>query len=551
MKKFIFFLLFLGIEGNGIAQDSLPKYWISFTDKKNTPYSLGKPEEFLSESAIERRARQGIEITEEDLPVDPEYLDQITSKGIRIINVSKWFNGALVEISDSCYLDTLRKFDFIQNEILQVKPALVDEQRKDKYSEFKTSILPVDEFYGYSYNQIAMLQGDFLHNQGYRGEGILIAILDAGFTNANAISSLAHVWDNNRVIATKDFVKDSLTLFNSHNHGTIIFSILAGVESGILIGSAPDAIYALIRTEDGNTEYLIEEYNWICGAEFADSIGADVINSSLGYTIFNDSSQNHTYSDMDGHTAPASIAAMKAAAKGIIVSCAAGNDGNKEWFRIGSPADADSILAVGATDSLGIITKFSSRGYSFDGRVKPDVVAQGNFTLGQYSDGGFVYVSGTSASSPIVAGMAACLWQARPQRNNMEIVEAIRKSASQYFTPDSAYGYGIPDMIKADWMLRSPEEIGTNPMISFTIFPNPANEYFYLQIYRPEQTDNEWVTLSFYDLFGNLIRQERHQITGEQFVLGFSDISSLSTGLYILEITCSGRNHTMLFSKRS
>lgn len=550
MKKLVSLSIFLWITGVIAAQYNLPKYWISFTDKVNTPYSIESPVEFLSSRAIERRIRQGIEITEEDLPVDPEYLNQVAGKGIKVINVSKWFNGALIELSDTGYLDTLRTFNFIRPEIVLVKPELTQVSEKFNLSKFKTSIQLLDELYGYSYNQIGMLHGDLLHYQGYRGEGMLIAILDAGFTNADIISSLAHVWDENRVIAMKDFVKDTATLFDSHYHGTIVFSILAGGEEGMLIGSAPGANYALIRTEDANSEYLIEEYNWICGAEYADSIGVDVINSSLGYTEFDDPSQNHSYSDMDGRTAPASIAATRVAAKGIIVSNSAGNQGDGAWYRIGAPADADSILAVGATDSLGIITDFSSRGPSYDGRVKPDVAAQGHFTVSQYPDGRFIYSSGTSASSPIIAGMAACLWQANPQLSNMEIINIFRKSASQFFMPDSVYGYGIPDMIKADWMLQSAEEMKDSTVTSFTLFPNPASGYFYLQIYRPEETDEEVIILNFYDLLGNLYRQEMRQITGEQFMIDVRDISGLATGLYLLEIQLSGRRHTLLFSKR-
>jgi len=378
----------------------------------------------------------------------------------------------------------------------------------------------------------------------------LIAVLDAGFTNANIISSLRHIWDEDRVITWKDFVKDGMDFFNSHNHGSSVFSIMGGFQPEMLIGTAPNAEYILVRTEDGNSEYLIEEYNWICGAEFADSIGADVINSSLGYTEFNDSAQNHTYSDLDGRTAPISIAATQAARKGMIVVTSASNLGDDPWFRIGTPADADSILAIGAVDSLGIITNFSSRGPSYDGRVKPDVAAQGRLTVAQYSAGNFVYCSGTSCSSPVVAGLAACLWQANPNSTNIEIIEAIRKSASQYFNPDSAYGYGIPDMVKADWLLRSPEEFEDDSFISFTLFPNPVTDYFYLQVFRPEETSNEEVTLNIYDLLGRLQRQDILQITGQQFMSDVRDISNLATGIYILEIRLSGRIYSLLFSKR-
>jgi hypothetical protein len=532
-----------------VAQDNYPKYWISFTDKKNTPYSVDRPDEFLSVRAIERRRRQGINITQEDLPVDPEYLDQLHEKGIIVIHTSRWFNGAIVELNDTTFLDTLLKLDFIQPEIVMLKPSKIDTTGKEFTPQIKTVNQPMDTYYGSSYNQIAMLHGDRLHASGYKGEGMLIAILDAGFKNANIISSLRHLWTENKVIATKDFVNGESSFYHTHQHGTVVFSILGGLESGKLIGSAPEATYALIRTEDAGSEYLIEEYYWICGAEYADSIGADIINSSVVYVNFYDPSQNHTYSDMDGKTTPASRAASKAAARGIIVVNGAGNWGNEEWARIGTPADADSILTVGATDPFGIIRGFSSMGPSYDGRIKPDVVAQGYFTIGQEYDGDFFYSAGTSAATPIIAGMAACLWQANPQWCNMEIIDAIRKSSSQYFTPDSVYGYGIPDMYKADLMLRAPEELMGGSKTTFTLFPNPATDQFYLQISRPESMGNESITLQFYDLFGILWKEETREISGGQFILEFHDISDLPEKLYILKINLTSEKFALFFSK--
>lgn len=532
-----------------LAQNGLPKYWISFTDKDQTPYSIEVPEEFISPRSVERRLHQGISITREDLPVNPEYLKQIRNKGIHIINVSKWFNGALIELTDTTYLDTLRYFEFIRPEIKLVKPRLPILIEKERMVKFKIGIQPTESDYGFSYNQIGMLNGDLLHRRGYMGEGILIAILDAGFSNANTISSLSHIWDDNKVIAWKDFVKDTLDIFNSHPHGTVIFSIMGGMQQGRLIGTAPNAEYVLVRTEDGSSEYLIEEYNWVCGAEFADSIGADVINTSLGYTQFDDPAQNHAYADLNGRTTPISIAATMAARKGIIVCTSASNLGDDPWFRIGAPADADSILAVGAVDSLGVIASFSSRGPAFDGRIKPDVVAQGVNTIGQHPNGQLIYCSGTSCSSPVIAGLTACLWQANPSFTNIKVMDAIRKSASQYFHPDSVYGYGIPDMLKADWMLQSPEEIIDSTLLSFNLFPNPASDRLYLYIFRPDNIKNELVTLKFLDLTGRIQRVEEHRITGQQYVLEVKDISQLPTGLYIIEITLSDRVHSLLFSK--
>ena len=550
MKKLGLLAILSGVTCLLPAQESLPRYWVSFTDKDNTPYSVNLPEEFLSSRSIDRRERQGIAITEDDLPVDPQYLYQIRSKGVPVLNISKWFNGALVELEDTSYLDTLRNLDFIKPEIIRVKPGLSANSEEKKFSKFKADIDFDPSIYGYSYNQISMLQGDFLHEQGYSGEGMLIAVLDAGFSNANVISSLQTAWEEDRVIAWKDFVHDTANIFNSHNHGTAVFSIMGGIQPGVLVGTAPNAEYALVRTEDGNSEYLVEEYNWICGAEFADSLGADVINSSLGYHNFNDSSQNYTYADMNGRTAPISIAATRAARKGIAVVTSAGNNGDDPWFRIGAPADADSILAVGAVDSTGIIARFSSRGPSYDGRIKPDVVAQGVYDIAQHPNGNFIYCSGTSCSSPVMAGLTASLWQAHPNSTNMEVINAIRRSASQYFNPDSVYGYGIPNMFKADWLLQMLEDTGSDSFITFSLFPNPATDYFYLGILRPGETNTEEVVMTVYDMSGQVWQQKVFDITGSQYIVEIEDISGLSTGIYILDILVSGHRYHLLLSKQ-
>ena len=532
------------------SQEGLPKYWISFTDKENTPYSVNNPEEFLSTRSINRRNRQGIVINEQDLPVDPDYISQIRNKGIPVINTSKWFNGALIELDDTTYLDTLQALYFVKPGIIRVKPRITKNSEKIDDPKLKSDIQPIPSEYGYSYSQIRMMNIDKLHEQGYLGEGMLIAVLDAGFTNAHRVSSLLHIWEEDRVIAWKDFVHDSADIFNSHNHGTAVFSIMGGLQPEMLIGTAPNAEYALVRTEDGSSEYLIEEYNWICGAEFADSLGADVINSSLGYTEFYDPTQNHTYADLDGRTAPISIAANLAARRGILVVTSASNQGDEPWFRIGAPADADSILTVGAVDSAGIIADFSSRGPSYDRRVKPDVVAQGVYDIAQHPDGRFIYCSGTSCSSPVVAGMAACLWQANPGSTNIEVIQAVRKSTSRFFKPDSVYGYGIPNLEIANGLLGLAPETEEESFLSFTLFPNPVTDHFYLQIFRPEDSGNEEIILNIYDLTGRLHRQNIMQIIDRDFILEIQDIADLRKGIYILDIRLIQHNYRLLFSKQ-
>lgn len=271
--------------------------------------------------------------------------------------------------------------------------------------------------YGQATGQTQMIAMDALHNLGYAGEGMLIALLDGGFLDANIMPSLDSVFSNNQVLATWDFVSNDANVYDDNWHGASVFSCIAANVPGEMVGTAPHAQFLLLRSEDVSSEYIIEEYNYAAAAEFADSAGADVIHSSLGYTKFDDASQDHTYADMNGNTAPATIAADLAAKKGIIVTSSAGNEGNSQWNYISVPADGDSVLAVGAVDQQAMYSSFSSNGPSADGRVKPDVAAVGGSTfLFMPFNPSVVQASGTSFSGPIIAGAAACLWQSWPTK---------------------------------------------------------------------------------------------------------------------------------------
>ena len=531
------------------AQTDYPKYWISFTDKDHTPFTIEHPGEYLSLRALERREKQNIPITVEDLPVDPDYLLNIEDLGIRIINVSKWFNGAMVEITDTSQLTILSQLSFVEDMPILIKPEYVLPVLKSSSSKLDIEAGRVNENYGPSFNQVNMLRGDILHDEGYRGQGMLIAVLDAGFTGANVISSLQHLWQNDRIVAVRDFVKDGIDIYSAHNHGTIVSSIMAGIQEGMLVGTAPEAEFMLVRTEDAGSEFLIEEYNWICGAEYADSMGADIINSSLGYSLFDDPSQDHSYSDLDGETVPISRAAEIASSRGMVVVTSAGNEGGNPWFYITAPGDADNIITVGAVDSAGYIAGFSSRGPSYDRRVKPDVCTKGYKAIGQRGSGEFVYCSGTSCSSPVMAGMTACLWQANPSATNLELIDYIQKSGDRYFHPDSIYGYGIPNLVKSTVMLT--DVLTSSPFNEpeISLFPNPANESLYLKVRRPPEAGDETLILRIFDSTGNLLTEASHQLSGEVYVTGIGSIYPLVCGIYFVQVNFSGGTFTKRFSK--
>ena len=422
------------------AQDGAFRYFVSFKNKANTTFSLNTPEEFLSQKTINKRQLFAIPIDSTDLPVNIEYVTALQYAGVTIENKLKWFNGVVVSTFDNLlveslnyqFIDTIISFGSWQNS------KIVGEKWNVNYDVLD---------YGDAYNQLEMLGGNKLHEKGFAGEGMTIAVIDAGFYKVDELEVFADI--QNQILATYDFVDGNTNVFDDHTHGMMVLSTMGAKKSGKMIGAAPDADYILLRTEDVFSENLIEEYMWVCAAEFADSSGADIINSSLGYTTFDDTLQNHRYAEMDGKTTPISIGAGIACIKGIIVVNSAGNSGSSSWHFIGAPADNFDVLSVGAVDENEEFASFSSYGPNADGAVKPNVVAQGKNTVIISSSDTVRTGNGTSFSSPITAGMVACLWGANPDKSIIEIKDAIYKSADRYLLPDTQFGYGIPDYFEA------------------------------------------------------------------------------------------------------
>jgi len=471
MKRMSALLLMVLLSTILFSQVAPDKYWVRFTDRNNSPYSINNPGQFLSQKAINRRAAQGIPIVENDLPVNPEYVQTVINTGATLLNISKWFNSVTVYSTSPGVIAAINQLPFVlsvgksnseinQPEETTAKPFFENET----YGEIPEGGLTKGPAsgqsynYGSAYNQIYMLNGIALHDLGYDGAGMTIAILDAGFLNANTIPAFSYLWNNNKILGYKDFVDPANpNIFGSHSHGTSVLSTMGANLPGQFIGTAPQANYWLLRSEDGGSEYLIEELNWASAAEYADSVGADVINSSLGYTTFDNPLQNHTYQDMDGNTTPISICADMAVSKGMIVVNSAGNEGSSSWYYIGAPADGDSVFSIGAVNASGTYASFSSHGPTSDGQMKPDVVAQGSgTTIINASTGNVTTGSGTSFSSPITAGMVSCLWQAHPNRRNTQILEAIQQSASLANNPNYQLGYGIPNYLTAHNLLTLP-----------------------------------------------------------------------------------------------
>ena len=429
-------------------------YRLSLTDKKGTPYRLDKPLEYLSQKALDRRKRQGLQVDSTDLPLPPEYIRRINStKGVEVVCQSKWNNTVVVKVADASNVAPLLKLPFVSHaeKVFTAPDSIKPSERTLYHKELEKWEGAGDEEYGKAASNIKIINGQRLHQLGYMGRGITIAVFDGGFMNVDKIPAM----ENIKVLGTRDFVAfKSPSIYQEHDHGTKVLSTMAINLPGVFVGTAPDASYWLIRAEDTATESLAEEDYWAAAAEFADSVGADIISSSLGYIKFDDQTTNHKYTELDGKHAQISKTASRLASKGIIHVNSAGNEGLGTWKKIGFPADACDILSVGAINSSGVNASFSSVGPSEDGRVKPDIMSLGSPAAVVSGRGAIISDMGTSFAAPIISGMVACLWQSAPKATAYQVMEAIRKSGDNHETPNNVFGYGIPDFEKAYFLLK-------------------------------------------------------------------------------------------------
>jgi serine protease AprX len=460
MKNIMLICLALLLGTTMSAQDRL---WIMLSDKgPEATQLLEQPETFLSEAALARRAENGIAVSESDLPVRSHYIEQIQQSGATILGTSRWLNAVAVEASEAqlkhidklCFVTSTRK--------LQTLKSAAHAKADDKPLPPRMPVpgeenLPFE--YGDALLQNTMLNIDALHAKGMTGKGVRIALFDSGFDAVDTMDVFDSLWANNQIVAWYDFVDNDTTVFREDDHGTNVMSTIGANLPGEMVGMAPHATFLLARTEDAGSETKQEEHNWVAAVEWADSLGADVIHSSLGYSEFDQDIGNYTYDDMDGNTAVITRAADLAASKGIIVTTSAGNEGNGSWHYITAPCDGDSVLCAGAITKRYRPSSFSSWGPSSDGRVKPDVTALGSRTTVASRRNYITASDGTSFSGPLIGGLVACLRQAHPDRSNIDIINAVRMSGDQYNSPDDRYGYGIPDAAFADSLLANVKNI--------------------------------------------------------------------------------------------
>ena len=519
MKNLLLFLAFLNCYTAFSQEDA----WIYFKDKPNAQFYYDNPLQMLSQRALNRRNTQNIPLDNLDIPLYQPYKNQVdAATGISVLAQSKWLNAIHVR-GTQANINSLSGLSFIKS-IYFANKALNTSGKTKLNPNNKSLDTQVNFNYGNSANQIEMLKGHLLHQQNYTGSGKIIAVLDAGFPNVNTIFPFQRIRDNNQILGGYNFVNRNSNFYAGNGHGTLVLSTMAGFVDNQLVGTAPDASYYLFITEDADFENPVEESFWVEAAESADSLGVDVINSSLGYFKYDNPAYDYNYSDMNGTTTFISRGADIAFSRGIIVVASAGNSGASINPNIVAPADAINVLTVGAVDASEIYASFSSKGPTFDNRVKPDVMAQGKNAVLSNINGEVVAANGTSFSSPIMAGVIACLWQAFPTYTNTQIIQMIKKSSDRFTTPTPQYGYGIPDFELALNNGLSTSEFNKN---TFILHPNPVKER--VTIFNPENLKIN--SILFYNNIGQLVLEKNSVNESESISL-----ETLPGGIYFYKI---------------
>ena len=527
------------ISFSAIAQEDA---WVYFNGKPNAQTFLDNPLTMLTQRSLDRRTTQGIALDIMDVPVHQSYINQVeAATGITVLAKSKWMNCVHVRGNTLQNIQALANLAFVSS-IDYANPNLnrpeANSTQVEKRKVNKTMETLVNFNYGNSANQIQMLNGHLLHQQNYTGQGKIIAVMDGGFPGVDTAAPFARLRDNNKILGGYDYVNRDPNFYTGISHGTMVLSTMGGYVDGQLVGTAPDASYYLFITEDGNNEEPLEESLWVEAAEEADRLGVDIFNTSLGYTEFDNPAYNHTYEDMNGTTAFISRGVNAAFSRGIISVNSAGNSGNSDWFYISAPADATYALTVAAVNASGNIASFSSHGPSFDGRVKPDVAAQGVASVLSNTDGDIVTANGTSFSGPITAGMVASLWQALPSKTNAELIQLIKESSSQYTNPDYEKGYGIPNYNQA--LINATLGFVSNESKDFNIYPNPANDFITIQF--PYSIEN--ASIYVYNSLGQNVLEKKLSNNTSKISL-----EELESGVYIYKIEANNFSKTGKISK--
>lgn len=541
MKSSLLLLVLFGIPAALWSQKS----WVFFEDKgPEAAWYQSHPESMLSPLALAKRIERNLPLDSRDIPVSISYLNTLSEAGITLYQSSRWLNAVSVNTD----LD-LVSLQALCPQISSMQPVEGMNRATVEPDAFipappqpRTSGTTAFD-YGQTLNQIEMLNVDCLHDRGYTGSGIVVAVFDSGFEGMDMDAAYDSLWLNNRYLGGFDFVENNDSVFQDDFHGASVSSCFLGFIPGSYVGSGPEVSVLLARTEDISQEVHQEEDNWVAALEWADSIGVDIIQNSLAYTTFDPGEGDYSYADMDGNTAIITRAADLAASRGILVVTAAGNDGNNSWRYIAAPADADSVLTVGAVNGNEMRVSFSSQGPTFDGRIKPDIMARGAGTSVVYPSGFIGTSSGTSFAAPLMTGLAACLMQAHPLRSHMDIINSIQKSGDRYLMPDTLYGFGIPDACRADSILSYMDSVAASVPESsleghFNLYPQPAQNEMVLE---SVQEGVSIARITLISLSGQVVQNIVYPDSPLRKVK--INTEQLADGMYILQLETAAHVH--------
>ncbi|MEZ5047550.1 MAG: S8 family serine peptidase [Chitinophagaceae bacterium] len=529
---------------------------VKFKDKNGT-LSFADSSIILTPKSLARRAKQGILLDSTDLPVVQSYIDTVlqTAAAVKLHNVSKWFNQIVVITYDSTKATQIAQLPMVENVKFVARYAPGVFKIPAEIHDYKLESKPIasaekktrgtSAYYGLSFQQMDIIDIDCLHDLGFKGEGMDIAVMDVNFRYVNTCPQFDSLILENRIKDTKDYVKDTNYVFSvaiNNDHGMNSLSCMAANSPASYVGSAIKANYFLYITEDVATEQPIEEDNWVSAAERADSLGVDLINTSLGYNLYSAPHTSYSYMDLNGQTSLIVKGTRYASAKGIFVVVAQGNEGANPWHYMLTPADGDSVYSVGSVDGSGAWGQ-SSYGPTYDGRIKPDGCCIGKgveIIFGYNGSCAPGATNGSSFAAPTMCGAIACLWQAFPHLTASQLKKAIIKSSSLYNSPNNTLGYGIPNFCTAYNTILPTNNIlyHTN---QFLIYPNPTQYHFNIS-----NLGNSKYTYKIYDIVGRLVYQHPTLILGESVCTALEHQSS---GDYIILLSSGDKSFSTKITK--
>ncbi len=512
---------------------------VDLRDKQGTQYSLSQPSAYLSQRAIQRRQRQSITIDSTDLPISQVYVDSIlTYPNCAQYGQSRWTNALYLLTSDSSQMLQIASLDFVKGIRKVGYYPFGFLARPEKEKDKVETALDKNYSYGPSNTQINIHNGALLHQNNYTGSGSLIALMDAGYDGVDQVAAFDSLRLQGRILLTKNFLHPTESVYQYSGHGTEVLSIMAANIPNSIVGTAPDAEYALLVTEDLGSEQETEIENIVMAAEFADSLGTDVINISLGYTDMTYIGMGYSKSQLDGQTCPASRALTMASRKGIMVFKSAGNEGNNSWGLISFPSDADSTLTVGNVNANGQRHANSSKGPTVDGRIKPDIMSMGTAVVSINKFGNVVTNTGSSLASPVIAGLTACLLKVDTTLDWRQYRQLLLWSSSRYLNPDFEYGYGVPNF---QYILDSILSVKStdHQLDKISVFPNPSQGQVQLQF--PDPLKGKSMEIRVFGMDGKSIKSSIIHIHGNYYWQ-----HGLSRGLYLLEFSSEGHSYYRL-----